>query len=275
MADLTRIQADLPTMIVGATSTGSPTTPIASNTAGEMYVITPDTSTTGTLGALNATLNLPISDVSSAYALISGTWVGTIQFQGTVNGSTFVPLEAAQGGPTNAYTTAGFTTNGGVRIALPAGFVSIQAVMTAYTSGAATVVINSSNGVANVEVVQFNASNLKTTTNLNDGSGNSITSYNSQLSTEDAINTSISSGSITVSTTAVAARVGASNLTNRKMLQISPVTNIIYIGSSSSVTTTTGIPIYPGQVVSYAFTSNVTPYLISASSGSVIIFEGA
>jgi hypothetical protein len=68
-----------------------------------------------------------------------------------------------QGGPTNAYTTAGFTSNGGVRIAIPAGFTNIQAIMTAYTSGTATVVINISAGVSNVEVLQFNAANLQAT----------------------------------------------------------------------------------------------------------------
>jgi hypothetical protein len=418
------------------------------DTAGtSLYTIKPDTSATGTLSALSATLNLPINDVSSAYALISGTWVGTIQFQGSVNGTTFVPLESVQGGPTNAYSTAGFTTNGGVRIALPAGFTSIQAVMTAYTSGTATVIINASAAPANIEVVQFNPANLtvlgnasvatsaptystgtnqplslKTTGDLRvdsaiadgylatiatntgaantdftttgtivalngtvvvygqgvytitasvtgtwvgtivaegqladstwvilpmytlspttlpylpnfsntangtyiitgggylqvrirasaytsgtinvsldgslaqqtifsaqlgawnvssktqDGSGNSISSYNSQLDVADIINTSLSSGSITVSTTAVAARVGASNLTNRKMLTISPQTGTVYLGATSGVTTATGIPIFKSQVISFAFSANVTPYLISASSQTVNVLEGS
>ena len=73
-----------------------------SNAGSSLYTIKPDASVTGTLGALNALVNLPINDVSSAYALISGTWVGTIQFQGSVNGTTFVPLQAVQGGTTNA-----------------------------------------------------------------------------------------------------------------------------------------------------------------------------
>jgi hypothetical protein len=132
----------------------------STQTGASLYTIKPDSSTTGTLGALNAILNLPINNVSSVYALISGTWVGTIQFQGSVNGTNFVPLEAVQGGPTNAYSTTGFTTNGGVRIALPAGFTSIQAVMTTYTSGTATVTVNASAAPANLEVVQFNAANL-------------------------------------------------------------------------------------------------------------------
>lgn len=39
MADLTRNQADLPTVIVGATSSGTPTTPIGSDTNGNMTVV--------------------------------------------------------------------------------------------------------------------------------------------------------------------------------------------------------------------------------------------
>ena len=117
--------------------------------------------TTGTLGALNATVPLTLpGGISSAYARISGTWVGTIQFQGSVDGTNFVPLEAVQGGPTSVYTAAGFTANGGVRIALPAAFTIIQAIMTAYTSGTATVVINATVGTANIETIQFNAANL-------------------------------------------------------------------------------------------------------------------
>jgi hypothetical protein len=98
---------------------------------------------------------------------------------------------------------------------------------------------------------------------------------NGNLFTNDTIESAITSGSITVSTTAVAARVGAANLATRKMLMISPVTNTVYIGATSAVTTATGIPIYPGQVISFAFSANVTPYLISAASGTVNIFEGA
>ena len=110
---------------------------------------------------------------------------------------------------------------------------------------------------------------------VKDSSGNGINSYNSQLDTADIINSALASGSITVGTTAVAARVSSSNLANRKMLMIAPVTYTVYLGSSSSVTTATGIPIYPGQVASFAFSANVTPYLIAATSGTVNIFEAS
>lgn len=110
---------------------------------------------------------------------------------------------------------------------------------------------------------------------LDDGVGNSIVSYNSQIAAVDIINTSISSGSITVSTSAVAARVSTANLANRKMLMIAPITGIVYLGSSSAVTTATGIPIYPNTVVSFSFSTNVTPFLIAAASITVNVFEGA
>jgi len=120
-----------------------------------------------------------------------------------------------------------------------------------------------------------NQTNASQKTQVVDGSGNVVTSYNNQLSTDDIINTALSSGSITVSTSSVAARVDGSNLTNRKMLMIAPINGIVYLGSSSSVTIATGIPIYPNQVISFAFSANVTPYLIAGSSITVNVFEGA
>ncbi len=120
-----------------------------------------------------------------------------------------------------------------------------------------------------------NQTNGSQKTQLVDGSGNVIASYNSQLETADIINSSLSSGSISVSTSAVAARVDGSNLTNRKMLTICPTTGTVYLGATSGVTTATGIPIFKNQVISFAFSANVTPYLIAGSSITVNIIEGS
>ena len=110
---------------------------------------------------------------------------------------------------------------------------------------------------------------------LCDGAGNSINSYNLQIPTSDIINTSLTSGSITVSTTAVAARVSASNLTNRKVLTVAPTSGTVYLGATSGVTTTTGMPIFANQVATFSFSSAITPYLIAASSTTVIVLEGS
>ena len=211
-------------------------------TAGtSLYTIKPDSSITGTLTALNTLVNLPINDVSSAYARISGTWVGTIQFQGSVDGVTFVPLTAVQGGQTNAYTAAGFTTNGGVRIALSAGFTSIQAVMTAYTSGTATVVINTSAAVANVEAVQLNPANLNT---LGYGAvTTAVPTYSTATNQPLSLNTS-----------------GG--------LRVSGVTGIIDALTTQNVTT-------PASAIAVLGQFNTTPTTISSGNSSPLQLDNA
>lgn len=210
-------------------------------------VVQPDSSSTGTLGALNATVNLPINDKSSAYALISGTWVGTIQFQGSVDGSTFVPLEAVQGGPTNAYTTAGFTSNGGVRIAIAAGFVAIQAKMIAYTSGTATVIINTSAGISNVETLQFNAANLKTTAYTVDGSGNSINSQSNALNVNTKTNL-IYSAPTTASVGTTSSLILAANASRLGLYLSNTSTQQISLGfGGNAAVYQNGITLFPGE----------------------------
>ena len=111
--------------------------------------------------------------------------------------------------------------------------------------------------------------------NLSQIGSTSITPYNAQLQTADIINTALSSGSITVSTTAGALRVGASNLTNRKMLLISPITGTIFIGASSAVTVATGIAVLPNNIISFAFGAGVTPFAIASASTTVNVVEGS
>ena len=129
--------------------------------SGNVRQTDPDSTVTGTLGVLNATVTLPLAGDGSAYAYISGTWSGSIQFYGvTLGGGANIPMNAACGGPTNVYSTAAITSNSGCRLLLPAGFQSIIAQMTAYTSGTATVTMEGSVGTTNVEAIQLNASNL-------------------------------------------------------------------------------------------------------------------
>lgn len=92
--------------------------------------------------------------------------------------------------------------------------------------------------------------------------------------TKDAVGAALTSGAVAVSTTAVAARVSASNLTNRRMLTICPTNGTVYFGATSAVTTSTGIPILPNVIITFAITDAVTPFLIAASSTNVIIMEG-
>ena len=152
---------------------------------------------------------------------------------------------------TNAFISS--ITANGLYAVVGGGFLNIRIRASAYTSGTVNVSLDGSLAQQSILAGQLGTWNVAS--NTQDGSGNSIASYNSQLDVADIINTSISSGSITVSTTSVAARVGGSNLTNRKFITISPVTQIVYLGATSGVTTTTGIPIYPGQTIGFGFSA--------------------
>jgi hypothetical protein len=93
----------------------------------------------------------------------------------------------------------------------------------------------------------------------------------------DRANTSGVYGSITVGNSAVAIRVGGSNLSNRKSLVANNNSNaIIYWGYDSSVTTANGMPWAIGQTVSWAVGDSVTIYAIAgAPNKNVRVAESA
>ena len=259
-------------ILVGGTD-GTNLRAISTSSTGIVNVEQPIQTVTGTLTNGSSVVTMTMQGTGAVNIDVSGSgFVGTITVtENTPSAARVLGVFALN----NSAIALSITANGTYRVVGVPVAPTISVQFSSYTSGSATIYIYASAATYIVQPYNANAANLQTTTYLNDGSGNSLASYNSQLETADIVNTSISSGSITVGTTAVAARVGGSNLANRKQLIISPVTYTIYMGASSSVTTSTGIPIYPGQVVAFAYSANVTPYLISASSGTVNIFEGA
>lgn len=103
--------------------------------------------------------------------------------------------------------------------------------------------------------------------NLRDSAGLEIVSL--------GINVNIAAihGAISVSTVAIQAKVGASNLVNRKVLIITPTTGPVWWGSNASVTTLTGTKIYKNQTTSLDFTDNVPVYIIGLATTDVRIVE--
>lgn len=79
---------------------------------------------------------------------------------------------------------------------------------------------------------------------------------------------------MSVGTSAVAARVGVSNLSNRKSLTVLPTDGNIYWGYTNAVTTSSGTVIYRDQQVTFAASDAVTIWLIAAASRNVRITEG-
>lgn len=80
---------------------------------------------------------------------------------------------------------------------------------------------------------------------------------------------------LTVGVSAVAARVGAANLANRKALTVMPTDGSVFWGYSNAVTAATGTEIFKNQQVTFAVSGAVTIWLIAAATRNVRITEGA
>ena len=122
---------------------------------------TTDTSATGNLTALNSTVALTTNGVGTGIFEITGTWVGTITFQGSNNNfSTSQAISAVYLG--GIQTQGSTTTTNGYFSVITAGFAKVQAIMTAYTSGTATVLANGSSADRIIVPVQGNPNNNQT-----------------------------------------------------------------------------------------------------------------
>lgn len=94
-------------------------------------------------------------------------------------------------------------------------------------------------------------------------------SVNGDLQTADLLVSSGVQGAITVGTSAVEAKVGATVLSNRKLLTVFNNSNsTIYWGYTSAVTITTGTPLFKDQMISWDISDNSTVYLIAGTAGN-------
>ena len=100
-------------------------------------------------------------------------------------------------------------------------------------------------------------------------------SANGDLFVRDSINSSSTNAALSVTATAVEAKVGALRLTNRKFISITPTNGTIYWGSTSAVTVSSGTPVFKNQCITMAFTDNVAVWLIGVATTDVRIVEGA
>lgn len=86
-----------------------------------------------TLGADTDTVELSLSGAAScAFQLTGGTFSGTVTFEGTVTGGTWVALRVSPIGGTAGVTTA---TAAGIWQASCAGLLKVRARITSYSSG--------------------------------------------------------------------------------------------------------------------------------------------
>lgn len=112
----------------------------------------PQVVSTTALGALNAVATVATDGMSTAVVQLTGTWVGTVTWQASVDGGTtynpvnMVPLVAGGGAGVGTATVPGQWEMA------CGGYTHFQAKMTAYTSGSATARLTASNGTKSLRV---------------------------------------------------------------------------------------------------------------------------
>ena len=100
-----------------------------------------DTTTSGSITAISQSVALTLNGKSGVALQLTGTWVGTIQFEGTVDGTNWVAINGVFAGASTPGPT--ITANGIIRLT-PSGLAQVRATSTAWTSGTATVSLRAS-----------------------------------------------------------------------------------------------------------------------------------
>lgn len=114
---------------------------------------------TGTIVALNGTVIVPVVGKSTVTFNITGTWVATLTFQGSVdNGVTYTTIIANL--TAQAVTTS--TSANDRAIVACAGYTHIRLIATAFTSGTATITWSTGAGQQLSQVWNTNAASLAT-----------------------------------------------------------------------------------------------------------------
>lgn len=96
-----------------------------------------DTDVTGTIAALSASKNTgDMNGIGAVVLQITGTWVGTINFWGSVDGSSILGIAGFPNAATAGVTS---TTTNGSWIFSAAGWRLVGVIFNAYTSGTANI----------------------------------------------------------------------------------------------------------------------------------------
>jgi hypothetical protein len=101
-----------------------------------------DTITTGTIGALNANVQINAQANYTATVQILGTWVGTLSFQMSIDAG--VTWNACFGFPVSGGTGVSSITANGIFTFATGGYALFRVIATAYTSGTANITIDAS-----------------------------------------------------------------------------------------------------------------------------------
>jgi len=100
--------------------------------------------TTGTLTSGSSTVDANASDFDNLMVQLTGTWVGNIEIQGSLDGTNYRALHVEDATDNGGYGYLQITTNGIWRPSRFNGILGLQKVrvkFTTYTSGTTTVTV--------------------------------------------------------------------------------------------------------------------------------------
>lgn len=129
---------------------------------------------TGTItGAGQIVCTLDTKGRNTLGVAATGTWVGLIAVQGTVNGTDYQLIPIYDYG---SRTTQLFVSTTDNATAVVGGFKTVRLIASSWTSGTATCAVNLNEGISPLPVTSAGAGQFYATVNLRDNSSNSITS---------------------------------------------------------------------------------------------------
>lgn len=228
----------------------------------------------GTIVALNGAVTASVPTSSTFAFTITGTWSATLIFEATVDGTNWFTVHFLT--PTTAPAT---TTTSNVSGFFPiGGYFQVRVRASAFVSGTATVAWNADSNQNSVRAYSTLASSFLTSSQITDGTDTVLVTTNGDQKVADGVRNGGVYGALSIPTanTPVEAKVGASRLSNRKLLQIYSNNNGLFWGLDNSVTTSSGTPLVNGQVITFSIDPDSTfqIWLVgSSNSKSVQVVE--
>lgn len=104
---------------------------------GALQVFVPDVTAAISITANGQTNQIAMTGRTACAVILTGTWTGTIQFEGSLDGTNWVTLDAYSES-TESWVTGGVTANGSWWVEPLGAFNAIRVHATAWTSGTAT-----------------------------------------------------------------------------------------------------------------------------------------
>lgn len=132
--------------------------------AGRLFTAAPEV--TGSISALNGTVELDVRGCGGVLVDVRNAYVGTVSFQFTYDGAVWFAAVGIQVGAVAGSTYSSSTSGVGVFMLTCTGVRSVRAIATAWTSGSAAIVLRGVQAAPNVSASLIGTAAIGASTNL-------------------------------------------------------------------------------------------------------------